>query len=181
MKMHTFKWKILFTISILILGVHTFAQKALLGENSYIVTFDALFKSNLIELNSYTNDLYLLKSNKTFKIDSLFCSLSKKNYMSLSDILDTLNKQFEVYVIANNNIPYYKKENVQRVFQYLVNYNHYKTGYLYQLNSDFKKNNVALVGYIIQLFSRRITVLYDVVGLNKPSNKYKEIVIYRLE
>jgi len=113
------------------------------------------------------DDLYLIISDSVIKIDSVMCELSKKNYTSLSRILDTIGKQFQIYKIANSDTNNVKSKEVGNL---IVDFNNYKIGYLFFLNDEIKKNS-SLVGNVIHKLSRERGIEYKILKQTKKDDQ----------
>jgi hypothetical protein len=68
-----------------------FSQTPSKETGNYIITFNPVYASGLIDISYISfEELYLIVSDKSLKIDSVMAALSKKSYSKMSDILDTL-------------------------------------------------------------------------------------------
>ena len=154
-----------------------FAQKIHLSKNYHIFSFSTLYSSNLLDMNfrSFEN-LYLVVCEKPVKIDSVMSVLSKKDYSSMSRILDTLHLYFDVYKIVTDSIS--NGNNSNKMLGGLIDYNNYKTGYLFSLNDTIKKYS-SVVGYVIQRYTSKERIRYKTLNdkCNDFPNECRAIII----
>jgi ribosome-interacting GTPase 1 len=150
----------------LFVGRHAaIAQEMISSKAACLISFSIHFSSNLVDdINSSTYyNLYLITSEKDVPIDDIMFELSKKNYMSESRILDTLNSYFKVYTIVEDTCR--EDTNVDKVAKVMFDYNNYTKGYYFKLNEEVQKNG-PVIGFIIQRCTLNMKIWYSVVNKN---------------
>ena len=147
------------------------AQNIVSDKSSMVVSFNTIYRSNLIKLNvNGYDDLYLLVSEKPLNIDSSMYVISAKEYKSFTDILDTLKTYFKVYTIVRDGTS--NKRNANKVNSCLLSYNNYTSGYLFTLEDSIRKYN-SVIGYILQRNTLIKKVWYSVLNDNCGTFPYE--------
>lgn len=125
------------------------AQTPASKTGSYIISFNPVYASGLIDLGYVSfEDLYLIVSDTPLKIDSVMSALSKKNYSTKLGILDTLKQEFKVYNVMENNP---KSKSGRKINKRLSDYSLYGRRFLFPLNETIKKSS-SLVGFVISRY-----------------------------
>lgn len=152
--------KLILVIGFLQIKCFAFAQ-TVSSKGCYIFTFSTVYSSGLVDMGFIAfEDLHLMVSDSPVKIDSIMSVLSKKNYTSMSRILDTLGQQFKIYKLVENDS---KSKGGVQLNKNLTDYNNYKTGYLFSLNDTIKKYS-SVVGYVIHRYSSKAGIKYKVLS-----------------
>lgn len=139
------------------------AQQLITTRNSYIITLNTVYRTNLIDMNSnYYHDIYMLYGDTYQNADSLFRSLTQIEYSSSTAILDTLSKFFQVRKIIRED-PYLKEST--DVDTVLLNYNNYRRGYLFQLRKDLLGSDTGSLMQLLTL-KREITFVREPCKFN---------------
>jgi|LakMenE01Jun11ns_1017448.scaffolds.fasta_scaffold9877724_2 hypothetical protein len=130
--------------------------------NSYIIAFNPVYASGLIDL-SYVDfeDLFLIVSDTPLKIDSVMSSLSKKSYSTMLGILDTLKNEFKVYNLIENSS---NSKFISKADKALKDCSNYRSGYFFSLSDGIKKSS-SLVGFVIRMYtSSKERIKYKVLN-----------------
>lgn len=125
-----------------------FNQTLTTKNNSYIIAFNPVYASGLIDLGYVDfEDLFLIVSDTPLKIDSVMSVLSKKSYSTMLGMLDTLKKEFKVYNLIENSS---KSKFISKADKALKDCSNYGIGYLFSLSDGIKKSS-SLVGFVIRM------------------------------
>lgn len=116
-------------------------------KNSYVVTFNPVYSSGLVELGYVDfEDTYIIISDKPLNFDSVMTVLSKKKYSTMLDILDTLKMKYKVFNVVKSDS--YTQEAV-RINSSLKDCSNYKVGHVLFFSEDVRKSS-SLVGFLIR-------------------------------
>lgn len=163
--------RVIFLIGLIILGFTGFSQKVTNPNTCYILSFSPHYSSNLIDLNSNSyDDLFLVCTSKEIKIDNLICSLSKKKYNSLANIIDSLSLSFTVYTIVKDSSM--ANDNMNKVSKLINDYNNYKVAYSFEMNDTIRKYS-SVIGYVIQRFTLNKEIYYRVIKSKQRNYPYE--------
>lgn len=153
-----------FISSFLICNYSGIAQNVLSKNGNYIISISPVYSSNIIHLNNNGyDDLYLITSSKSVKIDSLMSAFSKKNqFTNQREILTEIKSQFEIYIIIKDtSTRNFKKDCITK---HLLNYNNYKTAYFFPMTDSIRKYS-SVVAYLIQIYNTQSKIEYETVNV----------------
>ena len=161
-------------------GYSAFAQSITYSASSYIVSFNAVYRSNLLALNTNGyDDIYLITFDKPVRIDSFMFSLSTKDYTSLHTILDTIGFHAKIYTIVKDTSS--KESKNDFVSRNILDYNNYHDGYFIPMIESVRKSS-AVVAYIVQVYSSQKKIGYTILKSDCDEFPYEcKAVIKRIE
>jgi len=142
-------------------GNDTFSSRNYIFEqkNKNTPSFDAQ-NSDLTELQSFTHGSSMFGSNNKIFIENLFSNKAKKNYDYIISILDSADKELEIYIWSNKELPKkalssFPKHNSQlfkinqNIFNFLDGIKPNNTNNLLMFHETLKTVDVQIVFFML--------------------------------